>query len=170
MMLLNWKNTTHTKFLQFHCIKEVRRIVDNPLNKVAAIQMDWAENTKFFQFRQENSAYYYDIQVSVNTTVVYQANKSTTWFGSLSDNTSHKKTAVWASLNSMMDVINLDVDTLELLYLITVLQIRTGQRSINVNLWPLTAHICHVMIMVTSGFSKKSLLLSEPVVPRCSSK
>ena len=90
--------------------------------------------------------------------------------GSLSDNTSHKKTAVWASLNSMMDVINLDVDTLELLYLITALQIRTGQRSINVNLWPLTAHICHVMIMVTGGFSKKSLLFSEPVVPRCSSK
>ena len=124
-MLLNWKNTTYTKFLQFHCIKEVRRIVDNPLNKVAAIQMDWAENTKFFQFRQENSAYYYDIQVSVNTTVVYQANKSTTWFGSLSDNTSHKKTAVWASLKSMKDVINLDVDKLEHLYLITVYKAST---------------------------------------------
>ena len=72
------EHNTH-KIFAISCIKEVRRIVDNPLNKVAAIQMDWAENTKFFQCRQENSAYYYDIQVSVNMAVVYQANKSTTW-------------------------------------------------------------------------------------------
>ena len=51
--------------------------------------------------------------------VVYQANKSTTCDGSLSDNTSHKKTAVWASLKSMIDAINLDVDKLEHIYMIT---------------------------------------------------
>ena len=53
------------------------------------------------------------------TAVVYQANKSTTCVGSLSDNNSYKKTAAWASLKSMVDVINLDVDKLEHLYLIT---------------------------------------------------
>ena len=38
----------------------------------------------------------------------------------------------------------------------TVLQIRASQRSITTNIWPLTAHIYHVMIFVTSGFSKKA--------------
>ena len=38
------------------------------------------------------------------------------------------------------------------------LQIRAGQRSITANLWlwPLIAHIYHVMIIMTGGFSKKS--------------
>ena len=39
---------------------------------------------------------------------------------------------------------------------ISSLQIRTGQQSITANLRPLTAHIYHVMIIVTCGFSKKS--------------
>ena len=36
------------------------------------------------------------------------------------------------------------------------LQIMAGQRSITANLWPFTAHIYHVMIIVTGGISKKS--------------
>ena len=32
-------------------------------------------------------------------------------------------------------------------------------RAITINLWPLTTHIYHAMIIMTSGFSKKSLLL-----------
>ena len=39
------------KILQFCRIKEVRCVFDNPLNKAAAIQMDWFENTKSFQCR-----------------------------------------------------------------------------------------------------------------------
>ena len=41
----------------------------------------------------------------------------------------------------------------------TALQISAGQQSITASLRPLTAHIYHVMIIVTGGFSKKSLLL-----------
>ena len=41
----------------------------------------------------------------------------------------------------------------------TVLQIRAGQRSITANLWPLTAHIFHVVIIVTGGFFKKSFFI-----------
>ena len=37
----------------------------------------------------------------------------------------------------------------------SVLQIRTGQRSFTANLLPLTAHIYYVMIIVTGGFTKK---------------
>ena len=42
---------------------------------------------------------------------------------------------------------------------VSVLQIRAGQRSITTNLWSLTTHIYHVMIIVTSGFSKKSFFI-----------
>ena len=42
---------------------------------------------------------------------------------------------------------------------LAALQIRAGQWSVTPNLWPLTTHIYHVMITVTGGFSKKSLLL-----------
>ena len=41
----------------------------------------------------------------------------------------------------------------------SALQIRAGQRPIAANLWPLTAHISHVMIIVTGGLSKKSFFL-----------
>ena len=41
----------------------------------------------------------------------------------------------------------------------TALQIRAGQLSITTNLWPLTAHIYHVMIIVTRGFPKKSFFI-----------
>ena len=37
-----------------------------------------------------------------------------------------------------------------------MLQIRAGQQRITANLWPLTAHIYYVMIIVTGDFSKKS--------------
>ena len=39
------------------------------------------------------------------------------------------------------------------------LQIRAGQLLITANLWPLTTHICHIMIIVASGFSKKSCFI-----------
>ena len=96
------------KISQFFSIQEVRRIVDNPLNKAAAIRMYWSENAKLFQCWQEKSAYYYNIQVSVN-----MVTGTTICVRSLSDNTNHRKTAVWVSLKSMIDVINLDVDKLE---------------------------------------------------------
>ena len=37
----------------------------------------------------------------------------------------------------------------------SALQIRAGQGSITINLSPLTAHVYHVMIIVTSWFCKK---------------
>ena len=38
----------------------------------------------------------------------------------------------------------------------TALQVRAGQWSITANIWPLTAHIYHKIIIMTGGFSKKS--------------
>ena len=57
--------------------------------------------------------------------------------------------------------------------MLAALQIRTDQRSITTNLWPLTAYIHHVIIIVTGGFSKKTfflILFSEAAVRRYSSK
>ena len=45
-----------------------------------------------------------------------------------------------------------------------VLQIRASQGSITVNLQPLTAHVYHVMIIVTGGFSKKSFFFFINIV------
>ena len=42
---------------------------------------------------------------------------------------------------------------------VSVLQIKASQQSITTNLWLLIAHICHVMIIVTGGFSKKSFFI-----------
>ena len=44
----------------------------------------------------------------------------------------------------------------------SALQIRVGQWSITASLWPLTAHIYHVMIIVSGGFSKKFFSLLFP--------
>ena len=41
----------------------------------------------------------------------------------------------------------------------SALQISAGQQPITTSLWPLITHICHVTIIVTGGFSKKSFLL-----------
>ena len=43
--------------------------------------------------------------------------------------------------------------------IISALQIMAGQRSITTNLQSLNAHTYHAMIIVTSGFFKKSFLL-----------
>ena len=51
------------------------------------------------------------------------------------------------------------------------LQIRTGQWSITANLWPLTAHVYDVMIIVTVTFPRNLFLLFlEEAAGRCSSK
>ena len=42
----------------------------------------------------------------------------------------------------------------------TALQIMADQQSITANLWPSTVNIYHVMIIVTSGFSKKSFFIN----------
>ena len=42
----------------------------------------------------------------------------------------------------------------DLIFVLTALPIKAGQRSITANLRPLTAHIYHVMIIVTVAFQE----------------
>ena len=91
--LQSLKERQARKISQFRRIKEIRYFLDDPSNKAAAIRMDWSENAKLFQCRQEKSAYYFDIQVSVNTAVVYQSQGNVRCVGSFSDETDHKKSS-----------------------------------------------------------------------------
>ena len=111
---------TKRKIAQFRRIKEVRKIVENEENKAALIRMDWSENGKLFQCRQEKSAYYHDTQISINTAVLYQSDGRVTCIGSLSDDTSHKSTAVWASLDAMFTQLNLiNLNDIDHFYIVT---------------------------------------------------
>ena len=73
--LTTLKEHNARKISQFRRIKEVRCIVNDPSN-VVAVRIDWSENAKLFQCRQEKSNYYFVIQVAANTAVVYQCNDS----------------------------------------------------------------------------------------------
>ena len=59
-------------------------------------------------------------------------------------------------LLSNVDFEQIIASTVGNIFPLSVLQVRAGQWSITANLWPLTTHIYHVMIIVTGGFSKKS--------------
>ena len=89
--------------------------------KATALRMDWSENAKLFQCRLEKSNFYFDIQVSVNTAVAYQCNDSVQCVGSLSDNTDHKNAAaiLKAMLKAMLSKINLNMEEIEQLFIIT---------------------------------------------------
>ena len=75
--------------------------------------MDWSENTKLFQCRQEKSAYYHDVQVSVISAVVYTTDGTAFVGGSLSDNTGHGAAAIWASFKSMMEAVEREIRELK---------------------------------------------------------
>ena len=97
------------KISQFRQIKAIRKQVEDDITgRTIAIRMDWSENAELFQCRQEKSAYYHDVHISVNIAVVYTPG-SVISVGSLSDVTDHKNVAVWASLYSISENMNLDL-------------------------------------------------------------
>ena len=60
----------------FRRLKEVRVIVNNPVNKAVnkakMLRIDWSENVTLFQTRSEKGDYYHDITACVNTAVLYE--------------------------------------------------------------------------------------------------
>ena len=62
-------------------------------------------------------------------------------------------------LNKNWCVLSWDVYCQQICHELPALQIKVGQWSITANLWPLTSLIHHVMIIVTSGISKKSFFI-----------
>lgn len=104
-----YKLHQENKISQFRRIKEIRKI---------ALRMDWSENVTSFQCRQEKSAYYYDIQASVNTVVMYSAD-GVKCAGTIADVKAHRCSAVWASLMAILDSAALNLEHLDHLYIIT---------------------------------------------------
>ena len=92
---------------QYRRIKEIKGIVSDPANKSKLIRVDWSENVQLFQTRQEKSSYYNSISCSVNAAVLYTPHE-TKGLGTISDAKSHMAPATWASLNEMMQFIDLE--------------------------------------------------------------
>lgn len=113
-----YKLHQENKISQFRRIKEIRKIVEDQKNKSIALRMDWSENVTSFQCRQEKSAYYYDIQASVNTVVMYSAD-GVKCAGTIADVKAHRCSAVWASLMAILDSAALNLEHLDHLYIIT---------------------------------------------------
>ena len=69
---------------------------------VATIQIDWSENAKMTQAREEKKAYYEDCQVSVHAMHQWtsEGNQSV---ASLSDHTSHQVAAVMVSVKPVLE-------------------------------------------------------------------
>ena len=100
--LVELKEHTDRRISQYRRIKFVRCYVDDESNDAAALRIDWSENATLFQTRQEKGDYYKDIQISVNTIVTYEPNGVVSSHASLSDFTSHRAPATWASLKDII--------------------------------------------------------------------
>ena len=90
------------KISQYKRIKEIKQIVSAPENKSAAIRIDWSEDATLFQTRQEKSDYYSSTQVAINTAVSYEV-FGTQSHATISDATSRRAAAKWASMNVILE-------------------------------------------------------------------
>ena len=100
---------------QFRRIKEVKNKVNDETTKSKAIRIDWSENGKIYQTRQEKGAYYGDgvVQVGINTAVLYECQKPPRSMATVSDDKNHKAAATWASLEKLLEKVDLsDTSTL----------------------------------------------------------
>lgn len=75
------------------------------------IRLDWSENCKVFQTRQEKSDYYHDLNVALHPMVLYHAGEVTS-STTISDCLNHKAPAVFVSLLPLLD--NLPSSVVEL--------------------------------------------------------
>ena len=91
----------HNYHAQFKAFKEAREDTMNN-STVATIQIDWSENAKMTQAREEKKAYYEDCQVSVHAMHQWtsEGNQSV---ASLSDHTSDQAAAVIVSVKPVLE-------------------------------------------------------------------
>lgn len=98
---------------QYKRIAEVKIIVSDTNNKSKLVGVDWSQSMEYFQTRQEKSSFYHTISASVNAAVAYSP-EEVQGVGTISDVKSHKAAPTWASLNIMLNLI--DVKDLQTLY------------------------------------------------------
>lgn len=97
---------------QYRKIRELKNLVVEPTNKSVFLRIDWSENVKLFQTRQEKSEYYCSTSCSVNAAVLYSPD-GVIGLGTISDVKSHTAPSVWASLTEILKLVDLtDTETL----------------------------------------------------------
>ena len=95
------KNHLHRAHMQYRSFKAARvEALQN--NGIITIQIDWSENAKLCQGREEKSAYYHDTQVSLHAMYSWYIAGNQSHL-SISDCTVHKANAVYASLEPVLE-------------------------------------------------------------------
>ena len=70
-------------------------------SKVVTVQIDWSENSRLRQCREEKAAYYHEDQISLHTGYYWSQEKRQS-FVCMSDDTDHKAPAVFASIQPIL--------------------------------------------------------------------
>ena len=86
---------------QFKAFKSQQKAACNATNKTVTVHLDWLENAKLTQAREEKSAYYHEDSISLHP-IYISTNKEKFSVTSISDNKSHKAAAVFASLEPVL--------------------------------------------------------------------
>ena len=80
------------------------------------LQIDFTENMKMRQSREEKSAYYYEKQISIHAVHTWSSDGEESWTA-MSDSTDHRAPAVWAGIMPILeDVVRYKTDLNRLLY------------------------------------------------------
>ena len=90
----------HRTHMQYKAFKE-KRIRTQTTDHVLTVQMDWSENPKVRQSREEKSAYYLPDQYSIHAMRIWTSNGAYSHIA-MSDVTTHKAPAIFASIKEIL--------------------------------------------------------------------
>ena len=94
------KDHLHRAHMQFRAFKEAR--LESQANpNIVTIHIDWSENAKLRQAKEEKSAYYYEDQISLHAMYSWSA-KGEQSYVAISNCNNHKAPAVFASLQPIL--------------------------------------------------------------------
>ena len=91
---------------QAHCqFKAFKSALEAACDVAVTVHLDWSENAKLTQAREEKSVYYYEDSISLHPMYIW-TNKEKFSVTSICDNKSHKAGAVLASLEPVLGKIS----------------------------------------------------------------
>ena len=94
------KSHLYRAHMQYRAFKEKRARAENT-DHVLTIQMDWSENQKVRQAKEEKGAYYHQDQYSIHAMRAWTKNGAFS-HAAMSEETSHKAPAVFASIEDVL--------------------------------------------------------------------
>ena len=99
------KHHLYRAHCQFKAFKSAREATCHATYKTVTLPLDWSENAKLTQTREEKSAYYHKDGISLHPVYIW-TNKEKFFVTSISDNKSNKTAAVFASLEPVLGKIS----------------------------------------------------------------